>query len=535
MKQNKTKLMKNAFGYAVIILSVLAFCFIFRHVLYGEKGYYHSDCTDSILWSQATYESGKLINPDFNYAGIIPVGGNLIMLPFVALFGVTIKAQVCGMAFFFLLFLGALILFFKSTGFSLKATLGSAALIIFVASSSEKLREIFWGHIIYYSLGLFFLLVGLAIICLLLNREDRTIKSNIKLYIALFLWTLICSINGIQSLTMFSLPVIAAIVAERFFDVDTPIKSKVNYCRGIIIAVVFVGVLVGLIIGKIIIGDVSSGYAEGYSKFSESNEWMNNLWMFFPEFFTLIGVKIENDMLIYSFGGVCNLLRIIAGIVLIAVPVIMLFFYKRIKEAWVKIVLLTHHFLTALLLLGWVFGRLNSANWRLTPFVISATIISIIFVRWAMHNLTVKRGLSIIVIPVMLLTLITFMNMVTMDKQSYYNKEITKLVDYLEKNELEYGYASFWNANISTLMSDSKVKIRDINMDETGYCERMYQSNVKWYDDNKHDKYFVVLSEDEYIDYYVDNSVFEEADDVLGCGIFTILVYDENIFSKEDY
>ena len=225
MKQQRIKMLKSVLGVVALAVGYAAILFILRHVIFVEKGYYHSDCTDSILWSQATLEGGSLMNPDFYYAGLIPFGGNIIMLPFVAMFGFTVKAQVMGMAAFFILFLASISLFFKMLGFNHKWIVISDIAVLFVASASEKMREIFWGHIIYYSLGLFFLMIGLAIVMWIFKRENMELKKRIPGYICLLIWTTLCSMNGIQALTMFSIPVIAAIVAERFFDYDTPVKN----------------------------------------------------------------------------------------------------------------------------------------------------------------------------------------------------------------------------------------------------------------------------------------------------------------------
>ena len=60
-------------------------------------------------------------------------------------------------------------------------------------SASKKLREIFWGHTIYYSLGILFLFFGLALLFRLQNlsaiRQTREARMHtILTFIALFLF-----------------------------------------------------------------------------------------------------------------------------------------------------------------------------------------------------------------------------------------------------------------------------------------------------------------------------------------------------------
>jgi hypothetical protein len=75
-----------------------------------------------------------------------------------------------------------------------------------------------------------------------------------------------------------------------------------------------------------------------------------------------------------------------------------------------------------------------------------------------------------------------------------------KLVEFLEKEGLEYGYAEFWTAQATTVISDSKVKVRPITISRADSIDPyLYQSNANWYKDQEGvEKYFVALSTYEY-------------------------------------
>ena len=95
-----------------VLLPVLALLpglgLLLYYVLGPAAGHMTSDCTDSLRWAQASYLSGRLISEDFHYAALLPFGGNQIFLPFIALFGYGLKAQLWGLAVFTLLFAAAL-------------------------------------------------------------------------------------------------------------------------------------------------------------------------------------------------------------------------------------------------------------------------------------------------------------------------------------------------------------------------------------------------------------------------------------------
>ena len=94
--------------FAVLASSAGAAAVLVYTVLYA-KANVNSDTMDTLMWAYASYRSGSLFAADFAYAGFLPFGGALLMLPFVALFGVSYTAHVAGMVVFLLLFFAALI------------------------------------------------------------------------------------------------------------------------------------------------------------------------------------------------------------------------------------------------------------------------------------------------------------------------------------------------------------------------------------------------------------------------------------------
>lgn len=524
---------KSKINY-MTFLSVLLFficgfslLLILYYIIFVAKGYYHADCTDTLMWAEAAYDAKALMNPDFSYACLLPFGGQLLMLPFVAIFGVGMKAQIIGMVLFYILFVLALIYLCKAIGFSIKWTAVMLTSVIIMLSTSEKLREIFWGHIIYYSLGILFLMIGAALVIKIIKSDNISKKDMILLLI----WTALCSMNGVQALAIYALPVLAAVVAERFFDFKSSWSYKDNEGKYIVIILLIFGILIGYFGGKIVNEGIVAGYAEGYSDFSPISEWVGNLGNLFPSFMSLLGVTAEDRMLIYSMDGVVNLIKIFCSILLLVVPVIMAFMYKRFHDISYRLMILIHHFLIVLILLGWVFGRLSTANWRLSPIVVTSVILCVMFIKWIFKETDYKRLFVVIAIPISCVLFFATIDLITMEKQSLTNKRLNELAQYLEENNLEYGYATFWQANIITMISDSNVKVRGISLSESGYKKRLYQTNKNWYEDiEDNNKYFVILTEREMLEYYNNSDYnYETAQTILKYESYHILVYDQNI------
>ena len=57
---DKKKICKIASIVLPLLLILLSFAVVVYYILGPAEGYFHSDCTDTLLWAQASYDSGKL-------------------------------------------------------------------------------------------------------------------------------------------------------------------------------------------------------------------------------------------------------------------------------------------------------------------------------------------------------------------------------------------------------------------------------------------------------------------------------------------
>lgn len=288
-----------------------------------------------------------------------------------------------------------------------------------------------------------------------------------------------------------------------------------------------------MLLGKIANGNIVAGYQEGYSEFSKQSKWLDNFLSFVPQWFTLFGVEVGSGMLIYSCEGIIELLKIICSLVVLIVPIIMTIMYNKFETIAYKLMILTHSFMTALILLGWVFGSLNTACWRLSPIVGTSVILCIMFAKWIYDKKQYHRMFAIIVIPIEILMIISTIGILKINNtRSESNQALENVIDTLEKNNLQYGYGTFWNANSITLLSDNDVKVRCINVNESGVSPRAYQTNINWYKDNSYKEYFLLLKADEYVTYKYSENYVEPIKEIKSDNYF-ILVYNYNLLENK--
>ena len=173
---------------------------------------FQSDCTDTLLWAQSTLESGSLFKPTFDYAYRLAFGGQWLFMPFLKIFGVGMTALRAGMCLFTVLFTLALAFFFRSLGCRWTTSFAETAVMLLAACATKKTREIFYGHVIHYSLAVMYLLLAFIFLRLTLNGQSsrRRITGAALFTLALFM----CSANGTVEMLYVTVPLLAACVLE---------------------------------------------------------------------------------------------------------------------------------------------------------------------------------------------------------------------------------------------------------------------------------------------------------------------------------
>ena len=101
-----------------ILLLLVAVTVVVHYIVFGSKGEFHSDCTDTIYWAKASHDSGHMLNEDFDYACLLPFGTSLLMQLFMPLFGLSMTTQTLGMLMFLGLFTGFFCLMVHELGWN---------------------------------------------------------------------------------------------------------------------------------------------------------------------------------------------------------------------------------------------------------------------------------------------------------------------------------------------------------------------------------------------------------------------------------
>ncbi len=533
------KSVKHAFLISGSLFIFLISIGLVLYYIWGlARSEFHSDCTDTLYWAEAAMQGKGLINPDFEYATIMPFGGNLFMQLWLPFFGVTMLTHSLGMTTFLVVFTAALFWLMHELRWSLPWRFIGVGGMLMALSAGEKIREIFWGHIIYYSLGMLFLLIGLSLVLHIYHLHEKKQTPAVQCQTLIFLVLLaamftICCTNSTTAIALFALPILAALFCERFLDHTRSLTDQKNILGGLMLLLCLTGVIAGLLLGKWIAGDSVPLYANAYSYFTEPESWWEHLEGLPLAFLNLIGLNAEPYTFLASFSGVNIIIQIFYAGMLVVLPVAALFSYRKIMDTGLRMLIWAHFTSTAFILIGYICGMLNTANWRLSPVIVTGFLVSMAFLRELYLKTEVRRLGILLLLPIGYYCLQSAWGILRMPADAYLENATYKLSEYLQTQGLTYGYATFWNSQAITVQSDSQCQVRTVSIDEEdGLSINTYQSNITWYEDQPgQEEYFLLMSAYE-------KSVLEDAGSPvlkmqrreLKYMGYTIWVFEENLF-----
>lgn len=531
---------------ATVAFMILGLWTLLYYITGPALGYFHSDCSDSLLWSRVMLESGEILSEDFAYAAILPFGSPIWMVPILKLFGYTMKAHVISMCVFTVIFLFSALFMFRSMKWRYSMSAGAVFCLSMLLSGSVKLREIMWEHVIYYSLGILFLMLLLGLVFRLYGKLSGypNMKKSDKIWAVIYAVLLLllcagCATDGAQVLVLTVLPVAGAIVAYTLFDRENRLNSDASIKRYAVCGVMAIGAVIGFLVLNVITknGEIYSGYGTAYSGWSAVSEWKNNADLFITQYFSLFGISPDLKETLFSTGSIMTLISVVGALIVLVCPFILLFSYNKLCDEYSKIVAWAHLVVTAAIMVGFVCGRLSNVNWRLTPFLGSSIIATLVYVKHLLGNGIVFRRVGAVLAAVLLCVSVG-VSAVILDMPEDFGKDdpLEQVADTLEEKGYDRGYATFWNASETTLRSDSAVEVVTVDINNGTVLRRAYQTMNYWFDDvDGQENYFLLLDKNEYVTvkgsmYYRELIATRNVIDDFECAGYYIIVFDGNIF-----
>ncbi len=523
LKKNK-KIISFAMGLCIFLLGLFVVAF---YIYKRCRSEYNADFTDTILWADAAVRSGHYYSPDYWYAYFLPFSGIPIMIPIVAVFGLTYFSHQLGMTVFALIFAAALILFMKTLDFSYGESFALSGITMILMCSSVTMRMIFYGHIIHYSLAIVFMCVAYA----LYKRSSGFLEDGKRrriFDIALPIWCMLCCTNGMATFILFFVPFAGSILLERYFGPDT-----ITYANDrkffIRLATIAAGGLAGFGIKMLLFGSVE--YENSITAILPTKDW---LWTKSPlllEWIKVFTGSNDIDVPMMSFDGIRILVMYGFAVLLLVIPVFPAIFYKKIENRMLRLLTLFHWIMFAMTLLTYSISYASVQTWRLSAVECSAAILTITYTLYMLKERKMLRW-HVLLVPV--LASVTFVSMLTVKNipSAVGVNQNDQLIEIFRQNGLTRGYSFFWNsANAAMVLSDNEITVSPIDTYPDGRYEvKRYQSEASGYEDVPGvDRYFVVVDSQD-MKYVGDTLGKHRIDEIKYQDDLYIWIFDQNIF-----
>lgn len=373
-----------------------------------------------------------------------------------------------------------------------------------------------------------FLIVGLY----LRLTERKSIPAAVFLIVLSFL----CGLSGIRYLQILSLPMLGAA-----FWIYYRSKDGILWAIGSAAATA-----AGYIINEKLLHRwfAFGSYKEvKFAEFQNKNfiELLDNK---LDDFFVLFGYRGGEKLM--SVNGVCNLLSILEVAVLILICIAV---FRQNGKVERKNRFLVAFLGSSLLINSFVFLVLDNyytSRYYILVLFWAAPIFAIFGEEvWRKNSekdtlaetIVRKRFLEKTVLPVLLLCLcLTGIHTLSMLAQNDENSDRKKAADFLQENDVTFGYATFWNADVITELTDGEVNVASISscdpfaVGDWLMPERYLEKGIL--EESDGNQIFLLLTWEEYEEYRNSPVVQEAGEPVYTADGYMILLYDKQSFWK---
>ena len=556
----KSGLFILAAAMAALFISVCGIVFLFT------KAFFHSDSAFYVQLAVEQMKSGKLFPPGMCYSTVLFVRSpNLLLIPILTFVKDWMLArELMVIVMWVILGLAVFCLFMPKKDRNPAAAVIACILLMNPYQTSDIANEttdmlFFQGA---YITIFFDVVIALAIVhrIILIDSRDKASRNGILfvLLAAVLFFPLLGSVRMDMILT---LPLAASILVFYFLEKDQRVSEVLRSKRCIIMVVlILLVVAAGFVcyrrLGAMYWSDSKGTYLkmDRYSGLWYSiGQFVNNL--------TIIFGNVERAVFL-SFPGLTKFINYFYALVLVfVIPAAALVRYEKHQNRFTRFLIL-YTWISNIAVAG-VFIACNqwAPRYLLTIYLDDILLFAVLFSEY------VKKRERLTAILAGLL-IVGYCCVCHLYFWGHYKDKIgvnpnEGLISYLEENDLHYGYASFWNASVNTVLSNGKVEILPLwDYDaEDGYRKpynpsdyRYWLNNLNWYDPAAHPgRSFVLLRnnteydeedrkewisnygddpENPWVDYTPPEDILKELyslnPEKLTYGDYTILVFEDN-------
>ena len=554
-------------GTMILLISMLAlFVSMCGIVFLFTKAFFHSDSAFYVQLALEQLKSGKLFPPGMCYSTVLFVRSpNLILLPILKVIKDWMLArELMVIVMWVLLLLAVLYCFLPKKNRNIAAAVIACMLLMNPYQTADVANET--TDMLFFQgayLTIFFdVVIALGVMhrIILLDRKDKTAyKAFLMILLGIVLFFPL--LGSVRMDMILTLPLAATIVIFYFLESDQKVSEVLKNKRCIIAVIVIMLVVVAGFLCYRRLGAMYWSESKGtYLKMDK----YTGLWYSIGQFvnnLTIIFGNVEGAVFL-SFPGLSKFINYFYALVLVfVIPTAALVRFPKHENRFTRFLIL-YTWISNLAVAG-VFIACN--QWA-PRYLLTIYLDDILLFAVLLSEYMKKREFLTALCAGLIVAL--YCSVCHVYFWGHYKDKIgtdpsKELISFLEENDLHYGYASFWNASVNTVLSGGEVEILPLwdyaanGSQRQAYNPSDYRSwlnNENWYDPATHPgKSFMLLKnnadKDEaaraewiekngddpnnpWVDTTPPETIREEFyrlnPETLTCGDYTIVVFEDN-------
>jgi len=255
--------------------------------------------------------------------------------------------------------------------------------------------------------------------------------------------------------------------------------------------------LAALLVGQLILHTALRGntYALLNHAFTDLPSAVEHLGLFARGMIEMLGA-VSVGATPYSIAGAASGAKFVLLLIALAAPFHLLGRYLKLDNPHVRLLTVVWVVSFAIRLYVYLFTGISDGNPGTARYFIVEILLGLMLVTFHLQQSMKDVALGKLVL---LMAIVPFaLTSPLLGKPVSVPSKDQRLLSQLERNQLRFGYATFWNANAATALSNGAVVVRPIEFDGGLLAPKRWLSSDRWYEGNAESgESFLLLSQEE--------------------------------------
>jgi hypothetical protein len=542
MIRQKLLIDKIPFQKCVKLLSIsflaINLCFLFCYISFAYQKFFHSDSATKVLLAREIISMHDYFPNDWNYVNgdLFVVFGHIFIIPLLLFLpaGYTVHAIAGGVSALLILFTSWLLIRILTENKSQQIFV----LAVLAGGISGLMAENLYGQV-SYGAGVYQIFLICYLVWIILQsdeKKERIFSVYLIVFLVLFTWS-----NPQRSFINLIIPILLSVV---FCWIKNYKMLGSNFEKSVlrILLLTLFSLFIGYSIHKFTLAGVNDVKGVASARWLSFDLVIRNLALTFQGFLALLGSNSLSNRNIYTFEGIYEAIRLLAAFIFLSISPIA--FIRLLHRSSLKYQYFGMFSLASLVPLLFIYltttvpemiNPIQSSRYFVPAFVL---IIILVLTQPLYFSRPIYSSCIILVFIVFTasgyITLIrtNIYSQVEWDQKSSYNSVRFELIEILRTEGLSYGYATYWNSAVLSVLSNEKVLVRQIVIQNGIPAPFRHLNSNRWYScTGWSGKTFLLLENNEI------NKIDWDLLEKIGCRPikkiewrnYNILVFDNNI------